>query len=376
MYQYTKIKFLFEGFIYRNFLKKIFFRFDPEDVHDLILSVGYLLGRYRITRFLAKVFFDYQHPSLGQKILGLEFRSPVGLSAGFDKNAKLVDILPEVGFGFMELGSVTAEPYEGNPKPRLYRLPKSKALVVYFGLMNIGVTKFIERLRKFKQKKSIVGISVAKTNCKRTSDQREGILDYVESLKILEKENVGDYYTINISCPNTFGGEPFTTKESLNELLFEIDKLKISKPVFVKMPINLELSKFDELLDVIVKFKLAGVVIGNLTKVRESDLIRDEIPEHIKGGISGLPTQSLSNELISHTYKRFGDKLIIIGVGGIFTADDAYEKIKRGASLLQLITGMVFQGPQLIGEINLGLSKLIRLDGYSNITEAIGAYSK
>lgn len=374
MAQYIKIKFLFEGFVYRNFLKKVFFKFDPEDVHDLMLSAGYFLGRYRITRFLTRFFFDFQHQSLSQEILGLKFRSPVGLSAGFDKNAKLVDILPEVGFGFMELGSVTAEPYEGNPKPRLFRLPKSKALVVYFGLMNVGVNKFIQRLRKFAQKKSIVGISVAKTNCTRTSNQKEGILDYVESLKILERENIGDYYTINISCPNTFGGEPFTTEQSLNELLTEIDKLKIRKPVFVKMPINLEMTEFDKLLDIIVKFNLAGVVIGNLTKVRDSNLIKDEIPDHIKGGISGLPTQTLCNDLILHTHRRFGDKLIIIGVGGIFSAEDAFEKIRRGASLVQLITGMIFQGPQLIGEINFGLTQLLKKSGYSSIREAIGSY--
>jgi dihydroorotate dehydrogenase len=360
------------GVLYRNILKKIFFKFDPEDVHDRMLSNGHFLGKYRITRFITRTLFSYQNPILTQEIAGLTLRNPVCLSAGFDKNASIVDILPEVGFGGMELGSVTWKPYEGNPKPRLYRLPKSKALVVYYGLMNVGVVKFVEKLKKYTQKKAIVGISVAKTNCVDTSTEEGGINDYFECLKYLEHEKAGDFYTINISCPNTFGGEPYTTGDKLEKLLNKISELKIQKPVFVKMPINLPIEEFDQLLKVIIKYKLTGVVIGNLTKVRDSELIKDEIPEHIKGGISGLPTQKLNNELISYTYKNYGGELIIVGVGGIFSPEDAYEKIKRGASFVQLITGMIFEGPQLIGEINYGLTKLLKQDGYTNIKEAIG----
>jgi dihydroorotate dehydrogenase len=366
------IKHRIAGILYRNILKKIFFKKDPEDVHDRMLENGHFLGKYRITRFITRKLFDYQNPILSQEISGLKFRNPVCLSAGFDKNASIVDILPEVGFGAMELGSVTWKPYEGNPKPRLYRLPKSKALVVYYGLMNVGVVKFVEKLKKYVQKKSIVGISVAKTNCTDTSTEEGGINDYFECLKYLEHEQIGDFYTINISCPNTFGGEPYTTGEKLEKLLKKISELNIKKPVFVKMPINLPLEEFDSLLKVIIKYKLTGVVIGNLTKVRDPELIKDEIPEHIKGGISGMPTQKLNNELISYTYKNYGKDLVIVGVGGIFSPEDAYEKIKRGASFVQLITGMIFQGPQLIGEINYGLTKLLKKDGYSNIKEAIG----
>jgi len=357
---------------YKHFLKRIFFLFDPEFVHNRISLFGNILGSYPPARFLVGKLFRYENKMLEQKLAGLVFKNPVGLSAGFDKNARLLKILAPVGFGFAEIGSVTFEPYAGNPKPRLFRLPKSKGLVVYYGLMNEGVSKIARRIKKTFRKDFVLGISIAKTNCQRTAAQEAGIEDYFECARYLEKEQIGDYYTLNISCPNTFGGEPFTTRESLDALLNRIAKLKIKKAVFVKMPINLKLVEFDELLQVIIKHKIDGVIIGNLTKVRDPKLIKDFIPDNVKGGISGLPTQKLSNELISYTHRKYGKKLVIIGVGGIFNARDAYEKFRRGASLVQLITGMIYEGPQLIGKINKELVQMLERDGYKNIAEAIG----
>lgn len=362
------------GSIYRAILKPIFFKFDPEFVHDEMTSRGKLLGSNPVTKKLTSLAFNYKNPILNQVVDGVEYINPVGLSAGFDKNAKLINILEDVGFGFMEIGSVTYNPYTGNPKPRLYRLKKSKGLVVYYGLMNDGVKKITERIKKSKPGKLVLGISIAKTNAEYTSTQEGGIQDYYDCLKYLEENQIGQYYTINISCPNTFGGEPFTTEEKLEKLLSKLSEIKATKPVYIKMPINLSTEEFDRLLKIAVKYKINGVVIGNLTKVKDPNLIKDSIPENIKGGISGKPTEKLCNELISYTYKNYGKQLIIIGVGGIFSAEDAYEKIKRGATLLQLITGMIFQGPQLIGEINHGLAELLKKDGHSNISEAVGSY--
>lgn len=362
--------------LYKNIAKPIFFKQDPEDVHDRMTKAGQILGANPITRLIVRTVFNYDNKILEQKVSGVYFRNPIGLSAGFDKNAKLINILPEVGFGHMELGSVTLDPYKGNPKPRLYRLPKSKALVVYYGLMNEGIHKILPRIKKVSNSKSAVGISVAKTNSEKTSTEEGGIKDYYECLKYINENDAGDYYTINISCPNTFGGEPYTTKDKLEKLLSKVQTLQIEKPVFVKMPINLEWKDFDDLLQECIKYKVKGVVIGNLTKVRDPELIHDEIPEHIKGGISGIPTKELCNNLISETYKKYGDKLIIIGVGGVFSAEDAYDKIKRGSTLIQLITGMIFEGPQLIGVINKGLVELLKKDGYTNISEAVGSYYK
>lgn len=152
----------------------------------------------------------------------------------------------------------------------------------------------------------------------------------------------------------------------------ELDKQNVSKPVFIKMPINLPVVEFDALLKIIVQHKVTGVVIGNLTKIRDPKLILDEIPKNIKGFISGKPTQKLSDELIKYTYKNFGDKLIIVGVGGIFSAEDAYKKIKLGASLVQVVTGMVFEGPTLVSEINYWISQFLKADGFKTISDAIG----
>jgi len=362
--------------LYKKIFKPIVFKLDPEFVHDQISLLGNLLGKFSITRKFTKLLFFYSSPKLEQKVNGVVFKNPVGLSAGFDKNAKLLNILPYVGFGFEEVGSITLEEYQGNPKPRLYRLEKSKALVVYYGLMNKGVKVIARKIKNAIKTDMVIGVSVAKTNCSRTSTEDAGILDYFECLKYLEEENIGHYYTINISCPNTFGGEPFTTKEKLDRLLAKLSEVKTNKPIYIKMPINLPIEQFDELLNVIINYNISGIIIGNLTKVRDPELIKDAIPENVKGGISGLPTQKLSNELISYTYKKYGNKLTIIGVGGIFSAEDAYEKIRRGATLLQLITGMIFEGPALIKDINSGLIKLLEKDGYNNISQAIGTYHK
>jgi dihydroorotate dehydrogenase len=366
------MKTLIIGVVYRQFFKRIFFLQDPEKVHDRFTKASSITGRYKVMKWLTRVLFDYRDPSLSQEIAGIKFENPVGLSAGFDKDGHFTQILPDVGFGFMQIGSVTANSYDGNPKPRLTRLKKSKAIVVYYGLKNEGVSSIIKRLLN-KEKRFPYSFSIAKTNCDATADTEAGIKDYIISLKALEKTNLADFYTLNISCPNTFGGEPFTDSVRLKKLLEEVGKLKIKKPIFLKMPINTPWKEFRHLLNVAVANKITGVVIGNLQKNHKDSSIKDVIPANVKGGISGKPTQKLCDSLISKTYKEFSDDLIIVGVGGVFTVDDAWQKIRKGASLVQLITGMIFQGPQLIGEINAGLVKKLKSNGFTSIDEAIGS---
>lgn len=349
------------------------FLMDPEFVHDRASSMGHLLGKFKITKALTRWLFSYQHPRLEQTVAGIQFKNPVGLSAGFDKDAVIMDILEDVGFGFTMIGTITNKPYEGNPKPRLYRLKKTEGIMVYYGLKNIGISAVMKRVNASRTKKFIKGISIGKTNCQETCTNEAGIADYVAGTKKVIASGGGDFYTINISCPNTFGGEPFNSPEKLDALLSEMSKLDIKKPLFLKMPIDLPWEEFRKLLEIAVQYNVTGVTIGNLSKNHNSTEIKDIIPENVQGGISGRPTWKASNDLISQTYKYYGDKLTIIGVGGIFSAEDAYEKIKRGASLVQLITGMIFVGPQLIGDINRGLVRLLERDGYSNIQEAIGA---
>lgn len=369
---FFRVKAAVFGILYRNVLKRVFFLQDPEKVHDQFTWGARKFGSYKFVQWLTRMAFDYKDPILKQTVEGIEFEAPVGLSAGFDKDGHFTQILPDVGFGFMQIGSVTAEAYPGNPAPRLYRLKKSKALVVYYGLKNEGVKAIISRLKK-QAKRFPYSISVAKTNCDATANSEAGIKDYVASLKALEQTDLADFYTINVSCPNAFGGEPFTDVPRLSRLLAAISELKIKKPIFIKMPINLPWKEFRQLLEVAVEYKINGVVIGNLQKNHNDSTIKDVIPAHVKGGISGKPTQDLCDRLISKTYKDYGDKLTIIGVGGIFSAEDAWQKIRKGATLVQLITGMIFEGPQLIGQINCGLAERLKKEGFHSISEAVGS---
>lgn len=362
------------GFLYKVFVKPVCFKFDAEKVHDLFIKTGEGLGSNLLSRTITSSFFGYKNNALNQNILGIDFSNPVGLAAGFDYDGRLTQILPSVGFGFSTVGSVTLGSYEGNPKPRLSRLPKSQSILVNKGLKNLGVKAIIDNLKN-KNFSIPLGFSVAKTNCERTASEIEGVNDYVGSLKALEKSNIGDFYEINISCPNAFGGEPFTTPKKLDKLLKEIDKLKIKKPVFLKMPVDFSIIETKKLCDVAVKHNVQGLIFGNLTKNRNNPLLnKSEISQlkNNKGALSGLPTKDLSNKLIAFSYKNYKKRFVIIGCGGVFNANDAYQKIRLGASLIQMITGMIFNGPSVIGEINEGLVKLLKRGGYRNVGEAVG----
>lgn len=351
-------------FLYKNILKPFFFLFDPEFVHDGMILTGQILGSNFLTRKMTSLFFSYSNPSLEQTILGIKFKNPIGLSAGFDKDALLTDILPSVGFGFEEVGSITGEFCSGNPKPRLWRLKDLKSLIVYYGLKNNGCKEIAKKLKN-KKFTIPIGTSIAKTNCADTVDTDKGITDYIKAFKAFS--DIGAYFTINISCPNAYGGLPFTDNKKLDKLLTQTDKIKTKKPIFLKMSPDLTDKELEGILDVAAKHKVDGFVCSNLTK-------NSKMAE--KGGLSGKLVEDLANELISKVYKKTKGKYIIIGCGGVFSAEDAYKKIKLGASLVQLITGMIFEGPQLIGEINRGLVKLLQKDGYNNISEAVGQLQK
>lgn len=367
--QYYALRNKLLSLIYKLLLKPFFFSFDPETIHDFMITNGEFLGKFKITRALNRLLFYYSHYSLKQQILNISFKNPIGLAAGFDKDARLTDILPEVGFGFEEIGSVTANPYPGNPKPRLARLKKSQSLLVNYGLKSKGA-KVIAAKLKSKNFKFPVGTSIAKTNSRLTVDDKVGIEDYTEGFKHFT--DIGDYFTINISCPNTFGGQPFHDPKKLDQLLKALDKIKTKKPVFIKFSPDLSKSDVNGIIKVVKKHRVHGFIMGNLTKNRNNKKILDDNVLSI-GGLSGKVVRDLSDNLIRYLYKETNGKYVIIGCGGVFTAEDAYRKIKLGASLIQLITGMVYQGPQTISEINRGLVKLLKIDGYKNISEAIGA---
>lgn len=359
------------GICYKKILKPVLFMIDPEQVHEHMTSVGEFMGRYSAIRKITGWFFNYKNTMLEQTIGGIKFNNPIGLAAGFDKDARLTQILPSLGFGFEEIGSITALPCPGNPGTRLWRAPQAKSILVYYGLKNPGSESVAAKLQNLKFEMP-VGISIARTNIPETNSRQAGIDDYATSFQRFQ--NIGDYITVNISCPNTCGGEQFVKPEELEPLLNALDQIPYSKPVFIKLSTDLSLLELDYILEVISTHRISGLIFTNLTKDRSLIPGAENLPN--VGGFSGLPTQKKSDDLISYAYKKTNGRYVIIGCGGIFTAEDAYRKIKLGASLVQLITGMIYEGPQLIGEINRGLVELLKKDGYQNISEAVGAYHK
>lgn len=351
--------FKFENFVYQTILKPIFFLLDAEFVHDLTTTIGLFLGKYKATRYFTKLLLNPSLPTTKKQIDGIYFPGFIGLPAGFDYNANLTQILPAVGFGFVTVGTVTLEPYAGNPKPRLGRLPKSGALLVNKGLKTIGARAVVDKLQKLKFVIP-VGISIGATN-RAYKNEQEQINNYLQCFELFEKSSVShSYYELNISCPNTFGGEPFTTPLRLAKLLSKLKILNIRRPVYLKMPIDLSENEIMDLLKTASKhIYIKGVIFGNLTKDHNNPDIN---PEDRKtwsktcGNLSGRPTFNRSNQLISFTKKNFKNRFTIIGCGGIFSAADAKVKLSLGADLLQLITGMIYQGPQLIGQINRSLN--------------------
>lgn len=343
--------------LYKHILKPILFRFDPEAVHDFFTSVGVWAGGSALTRGLVGLFYQYRGPDISKTVDGITYRTPFLLSAGFDYNGQLSGILSSIGLGGEEVGSVTARPCEGNPKPRLTRLPKSESILVNKGLRNEGVDVIIERLKK-RTSNFVVGISIARTNDEASVPIQAGIEDYLYSFKRLNEENVGDYYTINISCPNSFGGEAFTSPELLTRLLTAFKTVPCSKPVYVKMPINIPWEQFEALLKIIDAHGLQGVVIGNLNKDYGSLNVRAEAPVMYKGGLSGKPCSHPSTDLIYKTRELYGKRFTIIGVGGVMSVETMKEKIDAGADLVQVITGLIFEGPGLIKKLGKAYARI------------------
>lgn len=353
-------------------IRPLIFLMDPENAHYKLKRVGVFLGSNPITRGLTSLLYNYGHKSLRCEVDGISYRNPVGLSAGFDKDGELTSIYPSIGFGFAELGSFTGEVCPGNPGKRLFRMVKSKSILVWYGLNNQGAEKIAKRLTGVNFGKLRVGINAAKSNLTPAFDLEDAIEDYLKTLRHFKE--IGDYFTINISCPNTQDGEPFVKRDYLDLLLQAVmQEVNGSRPVYVKLAADLELDEIDTIVDSCVAHKVQGVVLTNLAKPSHNqEYVQRELPFH-KGAMSGLPLQRISTNVIRHVYRRTRGQLTIIGVGGVFSARDAYEKITSGASLLHMITTMIFDGPQNISEINRGLVELLKADGFSSIAEAVGS---
>ncbi len=363
-------------FLYINIAKPIFFLFPADYVHEFFLIFGHIIGKFKLFKILLKKFWSYEDKILEQKIVSLTFKNPIGLSAGFDYNADLVEILPSIGFGFHSIGTLTHEAYGGNQRPMLGRLPKSQSLLVNKGFKNKGINNVLKKF-KIKTHTSPIGVSIGATN-KPYTDFESMLENLVSGFKDAENFKNFDYYELNISCPNLSNiqnlKEQIASPSGLKKALILLQELNLNRPVFIKMPLERTEDDIKELIDIAKDFSfIYGLIFSNLAKDRKNKVFdQEEIKNAPSGNFSGKPVEEKSNELIKYAYKNFSDRFILIGVGGVFTGKDAYKKILLGASLVQLITGMIFLGPEQIGIINKELAELLKKDGYKNIREAIG----
>ncbi len=351
---------MFKKIAYQRLLKPILFCFQPDLVHKVFVKIGHQISRFSALRWMLRTL--YGSPDQFQCSLtvdGVHYQSPVLLAAGFDYNGHLSKVLWDIGFGGQEVGSVTAAPCTGNPPPNTTRLIQSQSIQVFKGLRNDGAETIIKRLQANPAPEKFVrGVSIAKTNSADCCTEEQGIADYCQSFRLLNQAGIGDFYTINISCPNAYGGEDFARESSLRKLTAALAQIPCQKPVYYKMPINLAWQELQPLIEVIHQSHAQGVVIGNLNKDYRALRYPQELKNNeYRGGLSGAPCRELSNELIGLTRQHY-PQMTIIGCGGILSVEDALDKLKLGANLIQLISGMIFNGPHLINEINQKIKKI------------------
>lgn len=360
--------------MYKKIIKPVLFLFPPDFVHRATALAGRFVQAIPPIRWLLRAWWRYDDARLSQQIHNIDFANPVGLSAGFDKNIQLTPLMESVGFGFEIAGSVTLALRKGNPRPWFYRLPKTQSLVVHAGMANHGLVNIAPRIHKNQRKlKNLpLSLSVAVVAKGKKETCEDAIIDAKNTVMYILQHNLAQMIEINISCPNV-GEVPFAEPQMLHKLLTALDGLERSVPFYIKMPQLKNMQHFDRLLKVIVRHNVQGITVANLVKDRQNIQLDDSLPDEIPGGLSGAPTRAQSTAMIRHAYQHYGNKLTIIGVGGIFTAEQAYEKIRAGASLVAMITGVIFEGPQVIGRVNRGLVELLERDGFSDISEAIGA---
>ena len=338
-----------------SFLKSLLFLLDPELAHRI--TINYL------KTIKSKKFESYD--ILKSNVFGLNFSNPVGIAAGFDKNAEVAQNLINLGFGFSEVGTVTPYPQPGNPKPRIFRLKDDEAIINRLGFNSAGFDQVKSRLGKIND--TIIGVNIGANK-----DSKDFSEDYIKGIKFFS--TLASYITINISSPNTPGLRNLEILENLDVLLDKINNLD-KEDLFIKTPILLKISpdlnsdNLKYLCERVLSSKIDGLIVSNTTIARDS--IADNIDQ--SGGLSGRPLFKSSTQQLRRVFKYTNGRIPLIGVGGIDSAEKAYEKIKNGASLVQLYTGLVYNGPNLIKDINKNLSTLIKDDGYNNISEAVGA---
>jgi len=332
-----------------NLIKPLLFQFDPENVHYVVTGGLRRANRIWGVKSLLKNLYQFEDKRLEREVMGLKFKNPLGLAAGFDKNASMIEELAEFGFGFIEIGTVTPLPQPGNEKPRMFRLPQDNALINRMGFNNQGVDVVAARLKQLDRKGLIIGGNIGKN---KLTPNEDAVSDYIKCFDRLF--DVVDYFVVNVSSPNTPGLRELQEKEPLKHILNALQqrnrKNEISRPILLKIAPDLTNSQLDDIIEIVKETKIAGVVATNTTISRD-DLLSSEDLRKESGGLSGKPLTRRSTEVISYLSEHSNKSFVIIGVGGIHSPEDAIEKIKAGASLMQIYTGFIYEGPGLIKRI-------------------------
>ena len=341
-------------------LRSLIFKFDPETAHNLaIKSLKF--------NFVPNILDnDKNNPLFKTKLFNKELENPIGMAAGFDKNAEVYNSLFRLGFGFVEVGTITPLKQYGNPKPRVFRLVEDEALINRLGFNNLGAQNIADRIRSNKQS-GLLGVNIGPNK-----DSENRLRDYIECLKTFH--HTADYITINISSPNTEDLRSFHEQTKLNELLQTINKekknLNSKVPIAVKVSPDIDDQEVNKITEVLLSNNIEVVIISNTSDSSRDSL--SNIQKHQKGGLSGKPIEKKSSILINKFYKLLNGRIKIIGVGGVDSGKSAYEKFLAGASYVQLYTGMVFKGPNIVNMIKKELKELLNKDGVKNFTEIVG----
>jgi len=336
--------------MYKSLIRKILFNFDPEEVHHFTFSALKLFFKIPLTGYFTKKIFQINDKKLEKELFGITFKNPVGLAAGFDKNAVLFDEFENYGFGFVEIGTVTPKPQDGNPKKRLFRLVEDEAIINRMGFNNDGVEVIAKRLKK-RNSDVIIGGNIGKN---KVTPNEKAVEDYLISFKTLF--DVVDYFVVNVSSPNTPNLRALQDKEPLTDLLNSLqkenNKKRIPKPILLKIAPDLTDEQLLDIIDIVKSTEIAGVVATNTTISRDN-LKSDKKDE--TGGLSGKPVATRSTEVIRFLAEKSNKAFPIIGVGGIYSAEDAKEKLDAGADLIQVYSGFIYEGPSLVKKINKSL---------------------
>lgn len=358
-------------FGYKHIIKPNFvFNVPPDEAHDRMITFCKVTKRVPPLMWACREMLDYTDPVLETEVMGVNFANPFGLSAGLDKNCDMPVLLDNAGFGFETVGSTTSRPCAGNPKPWFHRLPEYDSMMVHVGLANIGSDKVIDRAEKAwtNARNMQVSVSIARTNDDKVGDLDEGIEDYCISMRRAAGRTA--MVEVNVSCPNTTAGEPFTeSPENLDKLFTALDGIDRPQPTLVKLPLNKSWGELHELLDVLAEHNVQGVSLANLQKDRTGL----DIPRDWEGGLSGGPCTRASEALVAQVRRTYGDRFTIAGIGGVFTPEQAYAKIRAGADLVMFISSLMYRGPQQITVLKRGLAQLLKRDGFEHVADAVGA---